>query len=182
MVNTQDPDKYVLDLRFRPRHRQKIQVAKDCNTFNLWDTQTNDKFGFIPLQDQILPTSQTTDLYFTDLLEAHKIITTSGTYNFIKSQLQIPSQLKPDIWNKYLTNYWDKQLQYLIRYGFPLDFDNKVELTHTVGNHGSDNKYPQDLEADLAEEKQCKAFDTAPINNLHVSPFMTHTREIKHGG
>ena len=67
-------------------------------------------------------------------------------------------------------------MQYLIRYGFPLDFDNKVELTHTVGNHGSDNKYPQDLEAYLAEEKQYKAFDTAPINNLHVFPFMTREK------
>ena len=48
--NTQDLDKYELDLRFRPRHRHKIQEAKNCQIFKLWDSQTQDKFGFIPLQ------------------------------------------------------------------------------------------------------------------------------------
>ena len=71
-------------------------------------------------------------------------------------------------------------MQYLVRYGFPLDFNNKVQLNHTVGNHGSGNKYPEDLEAYIAEERQYKAilgpFHTTPIKNLHVSPFMTREK------
>ena len=179
-VTSSDPDKYELDLRFRPRHRQKIHEANGCDIFKLWDSQTQDKFGFIPLQDQILPQIQKLNAHCTDLLAAHNIIVASGTYNFMNSQLQIPSQLNPNIWDKYLGNYWDKQLKCLIRYGFPLDFNNEVDLKHTLANHGSANKYPQDLEAYLAEEQQHKAilgpFDRVPIHNLHVSPFMTREK------
>ena len=53
--NVSDPDKYALDLRFRPRHRLIIQEARNCRTFKLWDEQMLDKFGYIPLQDQTIP-------------------------------------------------------------------------------------------------------------------------------
>ena len=48
-------DKYDLELRFRPRHREHIAAAKQCDTFKLWNDQTQDKFGFIPLGDLTLP-------------------------------------------------------------------------------------------------------------------------------
>ena len=91
---------------------------------------------------------------------------------FFKSQLQVPSQLKADVWEKYLQQYWHKQLQYLIRYGFPLDFDSSFHIK--LGNHGSGDKYPQDVEAYLTEEKEHNAilgpFHTPPMTDLHVSP------------
>ena len=46
-------------------------------------------------------------------------------FNFMNSQIQVDS----DVWDKYLHNYWDKQLGYLIRYGFPFD------LTLTTMSH-----------------------------------------------
>ena len=49
------PDKYELDLQFRPRHREQIASAYNCETFKLWNTQNQDKFGFIPLGDLIMP-------------------------------------------------------------------------------------------------------------------------------
>ena len=33
---------------------------------------------------------------------------------------------------KYLDTYWDKQLQYLICYGFPLDFDKQVKFPDSI--------------------------------------------------
>ena len=47
--NVSDPD------RFRPRHRLRIQEARNCRTFMLWDEQMSDKFGYIPLQNQTIP-------------------------------------------------------------------------------------------------------------------------------
>ena len=48
-------DKYNLQLAFRPRHRATIALATNVKTFKAWDSQTSDKFGFIPLGDLILP-------------------------------------------------------------------------------------------------------------------------------
>ena len=41
-------DKYDLELRFKPKHRSKIQQAKANHTFQKWDRQMKGKFGFIP--------------------------------------------------------------------------------------------------------------------------------------
>ena len=50
-----ETDKYELDLRFKPRHRDIIASASECNTFKNWNDQNHDKFGFIPLGDMTLP-------------------------------------------------------------------------------------------------------------------------------
>ena len=161
--HSSDPDKYAMDLRFRPRHRNRIQEAKNCEVFKLWDKQVSDKFGYIPLQDQILPSRDQRITGVDNVLKIHEIISKSNNYNFLQCQIQVPSQLNADIWENYL--------------GFPLDFNKNVKLSHKLGNHGSGNKYPTDIEAYLAEEIEHKAilgpFDTPPITDLHVSPFMT---------
>ena len=137
----------------------------------------SDKFGVIPLQDQVLPLTDNRNVHTAEALEGHKVVHGSGTFNFLKSQQQVPSQLKADLWKEYLHEYWDKQLQYLIRYGFPLDFDSSIQLSRKLGYHGSGDKYPQDIEAYLSEEKEHNAilgtFHTPPITDLHVSPLLT---------
>ena len=54
-VAVRDEDKYDLQLRFRPKHRLKIQEAKDNHTFKLWNEQMRDKYGIVPLGDLYLP-------------------------------------------------------------------------------------------------------------------------------
>ena len=178
--HSSDPDKYAMDLRFRPRHRLRIQEAKNCQIFKLWDKQMSDKFGYIPLQEQILPNRDQRNTSVDNVLKMHDIISESNTYNFLQCQIQVPSQIKADIWENYLGEYWDTQLKYLIRYGFPLDFNKNVKLSHKLGNHGSGNKYPTDIEAYVAEEIEHNAilgpFDIPPITDLHVSPFMTREK------
>ena len=175
-----DPDKYALDLRFRPRHRLRIQEAKDCHTFKLWDAQMSDKFGYIPLQDQIIPDKDHKRGSTTDVLKMHDIISKSETYNFLHCQIQVKSELNADVWEQYLGEYWDTQLKFLIRYGFPLDFNKNVQLSHKLGNHGSGNKFPEDIKAYLSEEMEHNAilgpFHSPPITDLHISPFMTREK------
>ena len=50
-----NPDKYDIVLRFRPNHRETVAKAKHCNLFKDWDSQTADKYGFIPLSEMVLP-------------------------------------------------------------------------------------------------------------------------------
>ena len=48
-------DKYQLDLRFRPRHRQNIAKAKNVDIFKQWDGQLEYKYGFIQLSEMLVP-------------------------------------------------------------------------------------------------------------------------------
>ena len=53
----------------------------------------SDKFGFIPLQNQIIPNKDDRNPSMADVLKTHKIVSNSGTYNFLDCQIQVPSQL-----------------------------------------------------------------------------------------
>ena len=71
----------------------------------------------------------------------------------MQSQIQVPSQLNPDVWDEYLMDYWDKQLGFLIRYGFPLDFKEGSPLQHELKNHSSANLYTEDIKALISVRK-----------------------------
>ena len=161
-------DKYDLDLKFKPKYKDIMDKIKSCPISKLWDSQTKDKYGFIPLGNQTIPD--------TDLRE----VSNSGNYNFMKSQIQVDSQLKPDIWESYLKDYWDVQLPYLIRYGFPIDFDCISPLKCDEINHQSAINFPDDVKEYLKEETHFKAilgpFKQPPITNLHISPLMTREK------
>ena len=173
-------DKYDLELRFRPRHRDQIASAKENYTFTRWNSQTQEKFGFIPFGDLTLPPIDLQKQSKEHIFDIHRRVKVSGTHNYMKTQVQIQSQLKPDVWHKYLTNYWDSQLVLLLRYGFPLDFNYSTPLNSVESNHSSANQYWQDVQAYLDEEKEFGAilgpFQEAPIDNLHVSPFLTRDK------
>ena len=84
-------DKYDLDLRFRPRHRDKIVTAQDCVTFQKWDDQNSDKFGFILLGDLMLPSIDLKSVTKEKIFDVHRRVKASGTFNFMKSQIWLPS-------------------------------------------------------------------------------------------
>ena len=68
----------------------------------------------------------------------------------------------------------------LIKYSFPLDFDRNSDINCEKINHKSAIEYPEHVTAYLQEELDNKAmlgpFKTPPIDNLHVSPFMTRDK------
>ena len=172
-------DKYNLQLAFRPRHRATITSANNVPTFKAWDRQTLDKFGFIPLGDLILLTKND-KISEKSILEIHDQVSQSETFNFMHTQIQVESQLNADVWDKYLHNYWDKQMGYLICYGFPLDFDHNVSLVNNESSHKSANDLKEDIEMYLQEEKGFGAilgrFKEPLIKNLHISSFMTRKK------
>ena len=43
----------------------------------------------------------------------HQAVKNSNKSNFMDAQIEVPSQLNPDVWEDYLTEYWDKQLHAL---------------------------------------------------------------------
>ena len=173
-------DKYELDLRFHSRHRQKVASPKNCDTFKLWDLQNKEKFGFIPLQNQLLPEVDIPAEKNSNIWDDHTDVISTGTYNFMRAQIPVQSQLNIDSWGKYLKNYWDKQLIFLIKYGFSLDFDPSIALNHKIKNHKSAIDYPQDIQAYFNEEMKFQAilgpFNDSQSNNLHVSPLMTRDK------
>ena len=94
-------DKYNLRLTFRPRHRATIASATNVQTFKAWDSQTNDKFGFIPLGDFMLPQKNEKNQSNKSIFEIHDQIRESEGFNFMNSQIQVDSQLNADTWDKY---------------------------------------------------------------------------------
>ena len=145
-------DKYDLDLRFHSRHRNKVATAKNCETFKLWDLQNRDKFGFIPLQDQLLPPDDNPAVKKQSVWQDHAEVAKTGTYNFMKAQIPVHSQLNVKNWEKHLQEYWDRQLILLIKYGFPLDVDPSITLKHEINNHQSAVDFPKDIRVYLDEE------------------------------
>ena len=173
-------DKYDLQAMFRPRHRSTITAAGTVKTFQTWNSQTTDKYGFIPLGDFMLPECNEKNQNDESIFNIHEKICRSGHFNFMKAQIQVKSQLNPDVWDRYLTSYWDKQLGLLIRYGFPLDFDHKIPLKSNESNHKSAVDFQDHVEFYLQEEMKYGAilgpFKDPPIKEMHISPFMTREK------
>ena len=96
--------------------------------------------------------------------------------------LQIPvvSKLNHDKWAVYLEKYWDWQLPPLIKYVFPLDFDRNHIVHSERINHKSATDYPDHvatyLQDEIANNAMLGPFKNPPIENLHISPFMTRDK------
>ena len=95
-------------------------------------------------------------------------------------KVYIHSQLNPKVWKELLSDYWEQQLLYFIKYGFPLDFDRNSKLTATDTNRKSAIAFPKDVEAYIQEEQKFGAihgpFDHPPFDNFHTSPFTTRDK------
>ena len=117
-------------------------MAKDNATFKHWDDQTITKYGFNPLGHLLHPDQDAKNSCKGDLLDIHNCVKSTGNFHFMDAQISVPFQLKVDIWDSYLEGYWDDQLKFLIRHGFPIDFDNEVSLSSEENNHTSATDFP----------------------------------------
>ena len=106
----------------------KMNQARKDPTFQQWDKQNDGKFGFIPLGPLVLPLSDKNINMGSDPIKLYDTMKNQYESNFLSSQIQVHSQLNPDVWQELLQGYWDQQLSYLIRYGFPLDFNRGSKL------------------------------------------------------
>ena len=96
-----------------------------------------------------------------------------GLPNFLGSQIRVDSELKIENWEVMLEDYWDKQLLFLLKYGFPLDFNREYTLRSDPVNHSSATEHPVDVEAYLTEEIAKNAimgpFKVPPISNTFLT-------------
>ena len=161
----------------KPKSKDLLKVASGNSTFKKWNEQTHLKFGFIPLADFNIPECDKNVKVEASPLERHRLVVESGKHNFLGPQIIVPSQFKIKNWETALEGYWDRQLLYLIKYGFPLDFKGKSTLV----NHKSALQFPQQVCQYIAEEKSHKAlvgpFEDPPIEGLHVSPLLSRPKE-----
>ena len=139
-------DKYDLGLQVKIHNKLRLEQAKSDPTYIKWREQTDDKFGFIPLGPLVIPTSDKRRYLGLDPIKLYDVTRNETDCNFLSSQIQL------DRWEKLLENYWDRQLPYLIRYGFPLDFDRNSKLGNNDKNHTFALAFPQDKDAYLKEE------------------------------
>ena len=145
--------------------------------------QNGYQFWYIPLNDlKIYHGPVVTWRKPPSILQAHKLIRQSGVPNFLNCRIQVQTQLNPDSWREYLTDYWDKLLPDLIQFDFPLDFDRNCPLSSSDVNHASALKYVTHFDAYIQEELQHGAL-YGPFKDLdfkiHVCPLMrSKTRKI----
>ena len=71
-VSNHSVDKYDLELRFKPKHRNAVNLAKNNATFKRWNDQTTTKYGFILLGDFLCPEKDARNPCTADLCDTHK--------------------------------------------------------------------------------------------------------------
>ena len=143
--------------------------------------QNGGKFSYIPLNDLKLYTGPPVHWKVVpDILQAHKIVRSSGVPNFLNAIIPVVTQLNPNRWQYHLRHYWDKQLTDFIRYGFPLDCDRKHKLKSTYDNHTLAIEYKDHIDQFIQEELHFGAlygpFDELPFP-VHVSSLMTRAKQ-----
>ena len=82
-------DKYDLELRFKPKYRQRITEAKHVRTFKSWDNQMQDKYGFVPLGDILVPDHNNKNPNIQDIKTLHETVKKSKKFNFTDTQIQL---------------------------------------------------------------------------------------------
>ena len=114
-----------------------------------------------------------------DYLDIHRKVRADGRPNFCGLQLPVPSKLNSEKFFQYLSDYWDWQIPFFVKFGFPLDIDRKKRLQSDLINHKSALQFPEHVEHYLKEEIKHQAilgpFSTPPIP-LHTSPFLTREK------
>ena len=151
-----------------------------CGNYHRFMQQTRVELGFIPLTD--LKLYQGPEKHWRvvpDLIQAHKMVRSSGVPNFLSCRIPVQGPLRPQVWRAYLHDYWDQQLTDLIEFGFPLDFKRMYPLQSTMDNHTSANDHVTAVEKYLSTELQHGAllgpFSEPPFP-INVSPLMTRPK------
>ena len=83
-------------------------------------------------------------------------------------------------WEKFLAEYWDKQLLQFLKFAFPLGLSRICNLLDAFLNHKSAMDHLFHIQAYMQEEIAMRAikgpFEESPFLNCHVSPFMSRPK------
>ena len=129
-------DKYFSSILIKSCHEGKSVPPCNVITHELWKSQTDFNFGFIPLSDfRLSGTTEINNMENYCPITAHKIVKQYKKPNYLGARLKVDSQLNLDEWKKELVGYWDSQLIDLLYFGFPLDFKRGSSLQWEGSNH-----------------------------------------------
>ena len=149
-------------------------------------SQQDTPLGFLPISNlkrlaiasSLKPNKVLNDSNF-DPVACHKEVRATGTYNFQQAKIQLPSKINFALLEDLSSDYWDYQLLYFLKFGFPLDFPHEKEtfLKSTEESHSSANKFPSHVKTYLDTESQYRAIfgpyiDPPYVDSTHISPFM----------
>ena len=153
--------------------------------------QQDNAVGFLPINNlsyrgtnlSLAPKVIISDPKF-DPVKIHRLVRNTGRYNFEEERIFLPSKINFPLFESLAQGYWDWQLPFFVKYGFPLDFPyaKEADLKSGEGNHASANKFPVHVDSYLDTEINHGAiagpYDSPPYgNDTHISPFMSRPKD-----
>ena len=152
--------------------------------------QQDTPLGFLPINNlkrlaiasSLKPNKVLSDKDFDPVL-CHKEVKATGVYNFQQAKIQLPSNINFQLLEDMSRDYWDYQLPYFLKFGFPLDFPHEKSnlLISTEDSHASAKNFPSHVQTYLDTEMEHKAIfgpyrDPPYGESTHVSPFMSREK------
>ena len=199
-VNTQTFDtsstvaivKYVAQAK-KPTLLRKVnvcQIKDKVSDLKKCIEQQQNVMGFLPITNlrrlrlnASLKPNVICDKTNFDPIKVHEIVLKTGRHNFEQAKIQLPSAINFDLLEELSEGYWDYQLPYFLKFGFPLDFPKheKDKLKNGEENHKSATQYPSHIHKYLATEISHGAimgpYKQPPYGKTtHVSPFMSREK------
>ena len=143
------------------RHVLLNNIKDKCIDLKTCFKQQSTPMGFLPISNlkrlqissSLKPNKILTDKQF-DPIAVHKGVKGTGKYNFEGTKIQLPSKINFQLFEHIAQEYWDYQLPYFLKFGFPLDFPHE--------SHSSANQYPDHVKKYLVTEKGYKAIFGPP--------------------
>ena len=142
------PTKYDMAILSMARKRELICKAKLIKENRKVFLQIRDTIGFIPVSPLPAPIiDRSVDSGDNvDIISAHKLLKKDGRPNYRGLQIPVKSSLNHKNFFQYLKDYWDWQLPFFIKFGFPLDLQTNVDIISTKINHKSATANPDHVE------------------------------------
>ena len=165
-----EPSKYDLALLSMAKRREKLENAKHLPSHRHIFDQNKGKFVFLPVSAFPAPINDNSDNQNIDLITAHKLLRKDGRPNYKGLQTPVKSALNPEKFALYLKDYWDWQIPFFVKFGFPLDVDREIPIHSDKINHKSALDHPTHVEKYLADEIAHGAI-MGPFNS---PPFPIH--------
>ena len=179
LITNQHTCKYDLGLSAIANKTEKIRVAKSAEFNKKVFDQNVLGFGFLPLSELPKPIADNSSNQEMSIIEAHKKLIKDGRPNYLGLQIPVKSALNHEKFATYLQDYWDWQLPFFIKFGFPLDIKNTSKIISEKINHKSAIDFLDHVDFYISEEKKFDSllgpYENPPFD-LHTSPFLTRDK------
>ena len=105
----------------------------------------------------------------------------SGLPNYMDVRRPVPSELKCDVWESMLVNYYDSEVVEFLRFGWPVAYLATSIPTSTFKNHASALRFPATIDKFIQKELSKDALLGPFKGNLfdkwtQISPLMTRDK------